>query len=241
MKSSLSEQEKTLFIAVAHWLRDEMVTRITFTPEGPDILYDEAQSNFSYSCVALAEIGVLAPTDRSCLWRVMNPKGADVQVRESANRAQLDGLLNALAWHSDYVTALYRHYELIVPEEDTLTAVCDSMATCGYMRLVESQGTYEWADEFGPWLVRAGAWDLLELETAPQMQVQAVLAVIPEKDLSILAKQNHQPDFVNFFFAQWVSGKWQGDRWRTFPCDEWDLPLAAGLYVHLIEDHKDIF
>jgi hypothetical protein len=98
-----------------------------------------------------------------------------------------------------------------------------------------STSAFEWTDDFGPWLVRHGAWALDDFEAAPQADVDRVLATIPEDGKARISDSvcRHSPHFVRCFFAQWIGGKWEDDEWRYAPNDDWDLCLAAGLYAEL--------
>lgn len=232
MSRNLTACEKTLCLAIIPWLRDEMITRLEGASPSPDLLYDLAQSNFEYGCAALAHAGVFA--SEKMYWRVLSPPAQVPTLPIDFDRTGLDDLLDAVACHSDYVDELYRHYDPIEPSSKGLTLVCMAMTGCKYMEAT-SEGAFFWTDNFGPWLVRHGAWDLTEFSPASNREVEQTLALIPDKTLELLSGSlcSHQPDFVRCFFARWFEGKWNDTEWRQTPNDSWDLSLAAGLYLQL--------
>lgn len=232
MVEKLSEEETALLQAVAFWLREEMLSHLIDMSPAPDLLHDLAQSNYEISCSALERVGLLASEGH--YWRVIEPNSDQPILAISHKRSNLDHLLDGLACHSDYVNDLYQHYEAVVPTKHSLNRVCFAMAECGYMETTSNKA-FKWTDDFGPWLVRHGAWDLDEFETAPQEEVAKALEAIPDKRKDWLSGSlcRHKPDFVRCFFAQWINGKWEEEEWRHAPSDDWDLNLAAGLYRKL--------
>ena len=232
MVEKLSDKETALLQAVAVWLREEMLSRLVGVSPASDLLYDLAQSNYEISCSALERVGLLASEDR--YWRVLEANEDQPTLGISHNRSDLDHLLDGFACHSHYVNELYLHYEPVTPSGHALTEVCVAMAACGYME-AKSNKTFEWTDDFGPWLVRQGAWDLDEFEPASLEEVNGALATIPAKARERLSGSlgRHKPDFVRCFFAQWIDGKWEDREWRYAPNDDWDLNLAAGIYAQL--------
>lgn len=98
-----------------------------------------------------------------------------------------------------------------------------------------SENTFGWSEDFAPWLVRHGAWDLDEFETASQEEIDITLSSIPDKAKEQLSGSLcwHKPNFVRCFFAQWINGEWKAGDWRYAPSDDWDLGLAAGVYAQL--------
>ncbi|WP_122072331.1 hypothetical protein [Pseudophaeobacter sp. EL27] len=232
MVEKLSIKEATLLQAVALWLREEMLSHLVDVSPAPDLLHDLAQSNYEISCNALERVGLLASEDK--YWQVLESHDGQPTLGDSHKRSDLDHLLDGLACHSHYVNELYQHHEAVTPFRYALNEVCVAMAVCGYMEAT-SKKTFEWADDFGPWLVRHGAWDLDEFEPASQEDVNSALATIPDKARERLSGSlgRHKPDFVRYFFAQWIDGKWEEREWRYAPNDDWDLNLAAGIYAQL--------
>lgn len=232
MVEKLSDEETALLEAVAYWLREEMISHLVDVSPVPDLLHDFAQSNYEISCSALERVGVLASEGH--YYRVLEPNNDQPTPAISYKRRDLDHLLDGLACHSDYVTDLYRHHEPVTPTGRALREVCVAMTACGYMEAT-SEETFEWTDNFGPWLVRHGAWDLDEFEPASQEEVNKALASIPDEARERLSgfPCGHKPHFVRCFFAQWIDGKWEEQEWRYAPSDDWDLNLAAGLYSQL--------
>lgn len=232
MVRQLTEKEEALLQAVAIWLRDEMVSHLTNVSPSPELLHDLAQSNYEISCSALERVGMF--TSEGDYWRVKEAENDQSVFAGQHTRSHLDHLLDGLACHSDYVNDLYRHHEAVKPAKAVLRDVCLAMVECGYMKAVPTKA-FEWTDEFGPWLVRHGAWDLDEFEAAPQADVSVVLAIIPDDARARISGSlcRHPPHFVRCFFAQWIDGKWEEGGWRYAPNDDWDLCLAAGLYAKL--------
>ncbi|WP_299928793.1 hypothetical protein [uncultured Pelagimonas sp.] len=232
MVEKLSDEETALLQAVACWLSEEMHSHLGSLSPAPDLLHDLAQSNYEISCSALERVGLLASEGH--YWRVLEPNKNQPTLGNSYKRCDLDHLLDGLACHSHYVNNLYQHQEAVTPTRHALREVCVSLAACGYMEAT-SKRTFEWTDDFGPWLVRHGAWDLDEFEPASQEEVNEALATIPAQSREWLSGSlcRHKPDFVRCFFAQWIDGKWEEREWRHAPSDDWDLSLAAGLYAQL--------
>lgn len=230
MAEKLSEEETNLLQAVAFWLREEMLSDLKDVSPAPNLLHDLAQSNYEISCSALERAGLLAP--EGDYWRVREPENDHPALSGPNTRCDLDNLLDGLACHSHYVDDLYRHHETVSPTGHALRNVCIAMAECGYMEPV-SKKAFEWTDDFGPWLVRHGAWDLDEFEPAPQEEVDRALATIPDTAKEWLSGSlcRHKPHFVRCFFAQWIDGRWREGEWRYAPSNDWDLNLAAGLYA----------
>ncbi len=232
MVRQLTEKERLLLQTVSIWLRDEMVSQLTDVSPSPELLHDLAQSNYEISCSALERVGMFA--SEGSYWRV---KKADKDLNGFGGqhtRSDLDHLLDGLACHSSYVKDLYRQDEAVTPTNDMLRDVCIAMTECGYMEAI-SMKAFEWTDDFGPWLVRHGAWDLHEFEAAPQSEVDVVLAAISDDAKEFLSDRlcRHAPNFVRCFFARWIDGKWEDGEWRNAPSDDWDLCLAAGLHTRL--------
>ncbi len=232
MVGKLSEEETVLLHAVAYWLRGEMLSRLADVSPATDLLHDLAQSNFEVSCGALERVGLLA--SEGDYWRVLEPICERPALAISNKRSDLDHLLDGVACHSHYVNDLHLHHESVTPSGSNLKSVCVAMVACGYMEAT-SDSVFEWTDSFGPWLVRRGAWDLDEFETAPQVEVNLVLAAIPDNAKERLEGSmcRHKPEFVRSFFARWVDGNWEEGKWRSAPSDDWDLNLAAGLYAQM--------
>ena len=232
MVEKLSEQETALLQAVAFWLREEMLSHLVDVSPAPNLLHDLAQSNYETSCSALERVGLLASEGQ--YWRVFDLCDDQTALGILHNRSDLDHLLNGFACHSHYVNELYQHHESVTPSGHALNEVCIAMTVCGYMEAT-SKKTFEWTDDFGPWLVRHGAWDLDEFEPASQKDVNDALATIPDKARERLSGPlgRHKPDFVRCFFAQWIESKWEERAWRYAPSDDWDLNLAAGIYAQL--------
>jgi len=226
----LSENEKKLLKKVAFWLRDEMVRCLSDSVAKPDLLYDEGQSNFEISCIALERVGIL--TAEGNYYRVNQSQTEQSILNSQYTRTDLDYLLDALVCHSTYVTDLYQHP--ISPNDNNLKSVCHAMADCSYMCLI-SPNTFVWADDFAPWLIRHGIFNLDEFEEASEDEVNRALATIPDKAKENLSASlcSDQSDFVRCFFAQWIDGEWMEDEWRDTPSDDWDLNLAAGIYAQL--------
>lgn len=226
------EEESTLLQAVALWLREEMQLHLGDDSPEPGLLHDLAQSNYETCCSALERVGLLASEGH--YWRVLKPDDDRPALGDCYKRSELDYLLEGLACHSHYVSDLYQHHKAVTPAGYALQAVCVAMAACGYMKAT-SERAFEWTADFGPWLVRHGAWDLDEFEPASQKEVNEALASIPADAREQLSGSlcRNKPDFVRCFFAQWIDGKWEEQEWRCAPSDDWDLNLAAGLYAHL--------
>jgi len=232
MVRQLTEKEETLLKTVAVWLRGEMVSHLADMSPSPELLHDLAQSNYEISCCALERAGLF--TSEGDYWRVKGAENDQTVFTRKHTRSDLDHLLDGLACHSDYVNDLHRHYEAVTPTKEALRHVCQAMVECGYMEKI-SKRAFEWTDDFGPWLVRHGAWDLDEFEAAPKADVNMVLATIPDDALTRISEAlfRHPPHFVRCFFAQFIDGKWEDAEWRYAPNDDWDLCLAAGLYAEL--------
>ena len=228
----LTEKEETLLQTVAVWLRDEMVSHLVDMSPSPKLLHDLAQSNYEISCSALERVGLF--TSEGDYWRVNGAEYDQTIFASQHMRGELNHLLDGLACHSDYVKDLYRHDVAVTPTTDALRQVCLAMVECGYMEAISTR-EFEWTDDFGPWLVRHGAWDLDEFEAAPQADVDMALATIPEDAKARLSGSlcRYPPHFVRCFFAQWINGKWEDDEWRYAPSNDWDLCLAAGLHAQL--------
>jgi hypothetical protein len=228
----LTENEMSLLQTVAIWLRDEMVSHLTDRSPSQELLHDLAQSNYEISCSALEQVGLF--TSEGDYWRVKKVENDQTVFASQHTRSDLDHLLDGLACHSDYVNDLYRHNQAVTPTKDALHQVCLAMVECGYMEEI-SPKAFEWTDDFGPWLVRHGAWDLDEFEAAPQADVSMVLATIPDDAKARIsgALCSHPRHFVRCFFAEFIDGKWEDGEWRYTPNDDWDLCLAAGLYAEL--------
>ncbi len=209
-----------------------MVAQLKDVSPSPDLLHDLAQSNYEISCNALERIGMF--TSEGHYWRVNQPENDKSVFASQHTRCDLDHLLDGFACHSDYVNDLHRHHEAVTPTKDALRDVCLAMAKCGYMEAT-SKNSFEWANDFGPWLVRHGAWDLDEFEAAPQSEVDTVLTSISDDAKELLSGSlcRHPPNFVSCFFARWVNGEWEAGEWRNAPRDDWDLCLAAGLHARL--------
>lgn len=232
MVEKLSKKETALLQAVASWLLEEMLAHLVDVSPAPDLLNDLAQSNYEISCNALERVGLLA--SEGDYWRIYKPINGQLTFGNSYTRTDLDHLLDGMACHSFYVDALYQHHEAVTPIQHALREVCVAMTACGYMDATSNR-TFKWTDNFGPWLVRHGAWDLDEFEPASQEEVNGALVTIPSKAREGLAGSlgRHKPDFVRRFFAQWINGKWEEREWRSAPNDDWDLNLAAGVYAQL--------
>lgn len=232
MVRQLTEKERNLLQTVAVWLREEMVSHLADMSPSPELLHDLAQSNYELSCSALARVGLF--TSEGDYWRVKGAENDQTIFAYQHTRGDLDHLLDGLACHSGYVNDLYRHDEAVTPTTDALRHVCLAMVECGYMSKISARA-FEWTDDFGPWLVRHGVWDLDEFEAAPQADVNMVLTVIPDEARARISESlcRRPPDFVRCFFAQFIDGKWEDAKWRYAPSDDWDLCLAAGLYAEL--------
>ena len=232
LTKELTKNEQVLIRTVAYWLRGEMVSQLKDISPSPELLHDLAQSNYEISCSALERVGML--TSEGHYWRVKEPENDRPVLVGHHTRSDLDHLLDGLACHSDYVNELYLHHEAVRPTQDALSDVCVALTECGYME-VTSKMAFEWTDNFGPWLVRHGAWGLDEFELAPDTEVKMVLSAIPNKAKEWLSGSicRNPPHFVRCFFAQWIDGRWEAEQWRNAPNDDWDLCLAAGLYAQL--------
>lgn len=232
MAEKLSEEETVLLQAVAVWLREEMLSHLTEMSPAPDLLHDLAQSNYEIGCSALERVGVLSY--EGDYWRIRDLENDQPTLAGYHRRSDLDHLLDGLACHSHYVNDLYKHHEAVTPTGHALKNVCLAMTQCGYMEAI-SNNAFEWTDDFGPWLVRHGAWDLDEFEAAPKEEVDRALATIPDAEKERLSGSlcSHKPNFVRCFFAKWIDGMWKEGEWRDAPSDDWDLTLAAGLYAQL--------
>ena len=232
MVEKLSDEETALSEAVAYWLREEMISQLVDASPAPDLLYDLAQSNYEIICSALERAGLLAYEGH--YWPILEPNKEELSLAISTTRSKLDHVLDGLACHSVYVSDLYRHFEAVTPSSQALREVCVAMTAHGYMEAT-SKEAFEWTNNFGPWLVRHGAWDLDEFEPASQDEVKDAMATIPHEAMESLSGSicRHKPHFVRCFFAQWVNGKWEEREWRNAPSDDWDLNLAAGLYSQL--------
>lgn len=232
LANELTKNEQALFRTVAYWLRGQMMSQLKDVSPSPDLLHDLAQSNYEISCRALAQAGMF--TSEGDYWRVQEPENEKPVLVGQYTRSDLNQLLDGLACHSDYVNELYQHHEAVTPTQDALRDVCQALTECGYMRKISAK-SFEWTDNFGPWLVRNGGWDLDEFEAAPETEVMIVLAAIPDKAKDWLSGSlcRHPPHFVRCFFAQWIDGKWEDEQWRKEPNDDWDLCIAAGLYAQL--------
>ncbi|MBO9478326.1 hypothetical protein J7382_12340 [Shimia sp. R11_0] len=235
----LTAQERVLTVALATWLREEMINSLLDPELGfdPDTLYDIGQSNYEWGCDALSAIGVLEFVEL-CIWRIKCPLGADIILPEKVGREHLDQLLDALVKQAPYVSELFRFYEPVAPKTETLLVLCEALCDCGYMERF-CRGKYEWHDRFGPWMVWNGEWDLLEFEPAPKTEVEAVLASLPDWLVNELSdiKCTRPGAFLHTYFQHWVSNEWQENifRYRMFPSDDMDLPLVAGLYEQIQE------
>ncbi|MGB0900815.1 hypothetical protein [Halocynthiibacter sp.] len=232
MSKELTENENTLLRTAAYWLRGEMVLRLADASPSQELLHDSAQSNFEISCDALERVGLFI--SEGDYWRVKDSKNDHSVFAGQHTRSDLDHLLDGFACHSSYVRDLYRHHEAVTPTNNALRDVCLAMVKCGYMECI-SPKAFEWTDEFGPWLVRHGAWRLDEFEAASQADVDRVLATIPADAKERLSSSTcgDSPNFVRCFFAQWIDGKWEDGEWRLAPNDDWDICLAAALYAEL--------
>ena len=117
---------------------------------------------------------------------------------------------------------------------------------------------WHWTAAFDPWVVcsegfwnqsRDGQWQI-DIRPADPSVVKGALARLPPAALTQLSRKSHQPDFARWFLLNWTGTSWRPEEyWRTssnekwalhiathpsdIPCADWNLRLAAGLYLHL--------
>ena len=208
-----------------------MISGLKLYAPSPDHLWDQAQSNFEDGCRALERAGVLV--SEGDYYRVIEGLEKEVSLLPGFNRHDLDVMLDAVAINLDYSDGLSGVSKGTVPKSILEKTLCQALADCYYM-VLEADGKYYWTEDFDPWLVGQGEWNLSDFEPADDAEVDAVLGLIPKEDIEFLSGCKWGADFARHFFAQWHEDRWSpwSER-RDAPHDGWDLSLAAGLYLRL--------
>ncbi|NCU21695.1 hypothetical protein EOM89_13530 [Candidatus Falkowbacteria bacterium] len=231
MTEYLSAEGRALALAATAWLAGEMFRRLGWNSPAPDLLWDGAQSNFEISCLALERAGVLAP--EVDYWRVLQRGIGGFVLPESFDAAGLDLMLAAISMHADYVDGWWKDKNSVTPDGPEAVALCEALVGCGYMEGPQAR-RYAWTDAFGPWRVWSGGWSLEDFESASEEELAEALARLPAPILARIATTKVERDFLRLLFAQWRDGDWsEAYEWRSVPSDDWDLSLAAAIYLHL--------
>lgn len=240
MDRPLTEKERMLGQLLIPWLTDEMITQLSHQSPSPDTLYNRGQSNFENGTSALETVGVLEPID-NVTSRILRDERGNPIIPNQISRKDLDGLLEALAWHAGYVSGISKPYEILTPNGSSLKQVCAALVVCSYMEAV-SENKFIWAERFSPWLISAGEWSFSDISPVPEIEVDAALDLVPSKMIPFLSDRDigYPPTFLTCFFDHWVDQKWmEGHRWTQAPSDNWDMPLARGVYLRLQGDQND--
>ncbi len=231
MTEDLSAPGRALAHAATAWLAGEMFRALSQDTPAPHLLRDEAQSNFEIACMALERAGVLASAGSH--WRVLQRGYGGFVLPGGFDGAGLDLLLAGVSAQAGYVAGWAEDKDGVTPDGPVEVALCEALVGCGYMEAPRAR-RYGWTEAFGPWRVWSGAWSLLEFEPATEEERAEALARLPAAILARIGATGHAPEFLRLLFAQWRDGGWsEAHDWRNVPSDDWDLGLAAGLYLHL--------
>lgn len=231
MTEDLSAPGGALAHAATAWLARQMLRKLSQDTPAPHLLRDEALSNFEIACMALERAGVLAPAGG--YWRVLQRGYGGFALPEDFDGAGLDLLLAGVSAQAGYVEGWAEDKDSVTPDGSVDVALCEALVGCGYME-APSARHYGWTEAFGPWRVWSGDWSLLDFEPADEEDLAEALARLPAAILARIGATGHAPDFLRLLFAQWRDGCWsEAHDWRSVPSDDWDLSLAAGIYLHL--------
>jgi hypothetical protein len=233
MERPLTDDEAALCVAAIAWLKYEMISRLNHYTPSPDLLCDEAQSNFEVGCIAIERANILV--GEGDYWRVIEGLEKDVSLPPGFNRHDLDIMLDAVAINVDFSEGLSGVTKGTVPKSTLEKTLCRALTDCHYM-VLRWDGKYYWTKDFAPWLVRRGEWALADFEPADDSKVDAVLGLIPREDIELLSDGCRwgSQEFTRRFFALWHEDRWSPrSEWQDVPHDGWDLSLAAGLYLRL--------
>jgi|GEM_PF-4653804 len=250
MDRPLTENEKTLCEVLIPWLTVEMVTRlmpdtpmpVSSVTNLPGCLYNFGESNFEHGTAALERAGVLVSMG-NIYYRVLERAKGSPIIPDGFGREGLDELLLSLAHHSNFIDELWRtFYEIIEPRSLALKNICQALVDCSYMEAI-SDDSFIWTERFAPWHISASNWNFSDVTASTESTVDKALSAAPKETLKYLSDPIlDPPTFLTCFFRYWTGEDWSdGSQWKytPLPSNDWDMPLARGVYLRLQGDQND--
>jgi hypothetical protein len=83
-------------------------------------------------------------------------------------------------------------------------------------------------------MVLRGNWSLAAFKMSLNAEVDAVLSVVPDRLVHVLASFRYADEqvFLRQFFGSSRNGAWMPLGWCNVPDDGLDISMAAAVYVH---------